>query len=68
MKMKPINASKKTNENLVYSNRQDRRVRQHSKIKSGQLVRTADFKRVLSKGDSTNYSYKTYAITEIYDE
>ena len=31
----------------------------------GQLVRTADNKRVFSKGDSTNYSYKLYTITEV---
>ena len=33
--------------------------------KLGQLVRTADTKRVFSKGDSTNWSYKLYTITEI---
>ena len=34
----------------------------------GQLVRTADIKRVFSKGDSRNYSYKLYTVTEvIYD-
>ena len=31
----------------------------------GQLLRTADNKRVFSKGDSTNYSYKLYTITEV---
>ena len=31
----------------------------------GELVRTADIKRVFSKGDSTNYSYKIYTITEV---
>ena len=67
-KMKPIDASKKSNEKLVYSNLQDRRVRQQPKNKLGQLVRTADIKRVFNKGDSTNWSYKLYTITEvIYD-
>ena len=28
-------------------------------------MRTADIKRVFSKGDSTNYGYKLYTITEI---
>ena len=28
------------------------------------MVRTADIKKVFSKGDSTNYSYKLYTITE----
>ena len=64
-KMTPNQASKKTNERKVYSNLQDRRVRQKPKFKLGQLVRTADIKRVFSKGDSTNWSYKLYKITEI---
>ena len=63
--MTPIQASKKSNEKLVYSNLQDRRVRQQPKFKLGQLVRTADIKRVFSKGDSTNWSYKLYTITEV---
>ena len=29
------------------------------------MVRTADIKRVFSKGDSTNYSYKLYTVTEV---
>ena len=65
IKMTPIQASKKSNERKDYSNLQDRRVRQQSKYKLGDLVRTADIKRVFSKGDSTNYSYKLYTITEV---
>ena len=66
--MKPIDASKKSNEKIVYSNLQDRRVKLKPKYKLGQLVRTSDIKRVFSKSDSTNYSYRLYAITEIiYD-
>ena len=64
-KMKPIGASKKSNEKIVYSNLQDKRKKLKPKYKLGQLVRTADIKRVFSKGDSTNYSYKLYTITEI---
>ena len=64
-KMKPIDASKKSNQKLVYNNLQDPRVKQLPKFKLGQLVRTADIKKVFSKGDSTNYSYKLYTITEI---
>ena len=68
IKMTPVQASKKANEKVVYSNLQDKRVKQTPKFKLGQLVRTADIKRVFSKGDSTNYSYKLYTITEvIYD-
>ena len=64
-KRTPAQASKKSNEKEVYHNLQDRRVRQKPKFNLGQLVRTADIKRVFGKGDTTNYSYKLYTITEI---
>ena len=64
-KMTPIQASKKINEKLVYNNLQDQRVKQPPKYKLRQLVRTSDIKKVFSKGDSTNYSYKLYTITEV---
>ena len=63
--MTPIQASKKSNEELVLTNLQDRRVKQKPKFDLGQLFRTADIKKVFSKGDSTNYSYKFYTITEV---
>ena len=65
IKMTPVQASKKSNEAEVYSNLQDKRKKLNPNFKLGQLVRTADIKRVFSKGDSTNYSYKLYTITEI---
>ena len=65
IKVTPNRASKKPNERKVYSNLQDKRRKLNPKYKLGQLVRTADMKRVFSKGDSTNYSYKLYTITEI---
>ena len=64
-KMKPIDASKKLNEKIVYSNLQDKRKILKPKYKLGKLVRTADIKRVFSKGDSTNWSYKLFTITEV---
>ena len=64
-KMKPIVASKQSNEKIVHSNLQDRRDEQPPKFKLGQLVRTADIKRVFSKGDSTNSSYKLNTISEV---
>ena len=64
-KMKPIDASKKSNEKLVYSNLQDQRDKQHPKYRLGQLIRTADIRRVFSRGDSTNWSNKLYTITEV---
>ena len=63
--MTPIQASKKVKEKEVYSNFQDRRDKHPPKFKLGQLVRTVDIKRVFSKGDSTNYSYNLYTITQI---
>ena len=68
IKMTPNQASKKVNERKVYSNLQDRRVRQKPNFKLGDLVRTADIKRVFSKNDSTNWSYKLYTITEVIHE
>ena len=63
--MTPIQASKKSNRKEVYSNLRDDREKQQPKFKLGQLVRTADIKKVFSKGDSTNWSYKLYTITEV---
>ena len=63
-----LQASKKVNGKEVYSNLQDTRVKQQPKYKLGQLVGTTDIKRVFSKSDSTNYSYKLYTITEVIHE
>ena len=65
IKMTPIQASKKLNQKLIYKNLKDDREVQNPKFNLGQLVRTADIKRVFSKGDSTNWSYKLYTITEV---
>ena len=65
IKLTPIQASKKSNEKKVHSNLQDKRRKINPKYKIGQLVRTADIKKVSSKGDSTNYSFILYTITEI---
>ena len=54
--MTPIQASKKSNEKEVYSNLQEKRRKLKPKYIFGQLVRTADIKKVFSKGDSTNFS------------
>ena len=63
--MTPLQASKKLNERKVYSTLRDDVVKQKPRYRLGRLVRTADIKRVFSKGDSTNYSYKLYTITEV---
>ena len=64
-KMTPVQASKKPNERQVYTNLQAKRVRRKPNFDLGDLVRTADIKRVFSKGDSTNWSYNLYTITEV---
>ena len=63
--MTPNEATKKANEKLVYNNLADDREKRQPKYKLGQLVRTADMKRVFGKGDRTNYSYEVYTITEV---
>ena len=63
--MTPVQASKRANEKPVYSNLHDKRENIIPKYKLGKLVRTTDIKKVFSIGDSTNYSYKLYTITEI---
>ena len=64
-KMTPIQASKQLNEKEVFSNLRDDREVRKPKFDLGDLVRTSDIKKVFSKGDSTNYSYKLYTITEV---
>ena len=64
LEMTPIDASIKSNEKEVCSNLQDKREKQKPVYNLGHFVRTADSKRVFSKGDSTNWSYKLYTITE----
>ena len=64
-KMTPIQASRKSNKKAVFDNLRDDRQKQRPKFKLGDLVRTADIKKVFSKGDSTNWSYNLYTIIEI---
>ena len=58
-------ASKKSNEKVVYNKLRDKREIQKPKLKLGQLVCAAGIKRVFSNGDSTNWSYKLYTIAEV---
>ena len=66
-KMTPIQASKKSNEKIIFDNLKDDRVKQNPKFKLGQLIRVADIKKVFGKGDSTNLSYKLYITEVIHD-
>ena len=64
-KLTPIQASLKKNEGYVYKNLLDKRKKVTPKFQINDLVRSADLKRTFSKGDTTNWSYKLYKITEI---
>ena len=67
-KLSPKDASLKKNEGFVYKNLLDKRKKIKPKFQINDLVRTADLKRTFSKGDTTNWSYKLYKITEIVND
>ena len=67
-KLSPIQASLKKNEGFVYKNILDKRKKIKPKYELGDLVRTADLKKTFSKGDTTNWSYKLYKLTEIIND
>ena len=67
-KLTPKDASLKKNEGFVYKNLLDKRKKIKPKFHINDLVRTADLKRTFSKGDTTNWSYKLYKITEIIND
>ena len=67
-KLTPKDASLKKNEGFVYKNLLDKRKKIKQKFQINHLVRTADLKRTFSKGDTTNWSYKLYKITEIIND
>ena len=67
-KLTPIQASLKKNEGYVYKNLLDKRKRITPKFQLNDLVRTADLRKTFSKGDTTNWCYKLYKITEIIND
>ena len=67
-KLSPKDASLKKNEGLVYKNLLDKRKKVKPKYEIGDLVRTADLKKTFSKGDTTNWSYTLYKVTEIIND
>ena len=67
-KLSPKDASLKKNEGFVYKNLLDIRNKIKPKFQINDLVRTADLKKTFSKGDTTNWSYKLYKITEIIND
>ena len=54
--MTPIQASLKKNEGYVYNKLLDKRRKVKPKFQINDLVRTADLKKMFSKGDTTNWS------------
>ena len=67
-KLTPIQASLKKNEGYVYKNLLNKRKKINPKFQVNDLVRVADLKKTFSKGDTTNWSYKLYKITEIIND
>ena len=67
-KLTPIQAGLKKNEGYVYKNLLDKRKKVKPKFQMNDFVRTADLKKTFSKGDTTNWSYKLYKITEIVND
>ena len=67
-KLSPNDASLKKNEAFVYKNLLDKGNKIKPKFQVNDLVRVADLKKTFSKGDTTNWSYKLYKITEIIND
>ena len=67
-KLTPIQASLKKNEGYVYKKILDKRKKITAKFQINDVVTTADLKKTFSKGDTTNWSYKLYKITEINND
>ena len=67
-KVTRIKDSSKKNERFVYKNLLDNRKQLKPKFQIIDLIRTADLKRTFSKGDTNNWSYKLYKITEIISD
>ena len=66
--MTPIQASLKKNEGFVYKNLRDKRKKVKPKFQINDLFRTAHLERTFSEGDTTNWSYILYKITEIIND
>ena len=67
-KLTPIQASLKKNEGYVYKNLLDKRNKITPKFQINDLVRTADLTKTFSKGDTINWSYKLYKITQAIND
>ena len=66
--MRPIQASLKKNEGYVYKNLLDKRKQTKPKFQVNDLVCVADLEKKFSKGDTTNWSYNLYKISEVIND
>ena len=68
-KLSPKDASlEKKTKDMFTKNLLDKRKKIKPKYEMGSLVRAADLKKTFSKGDTINWSYKLYKITEIIND
>ena len=67
-KLTPIQASLRKNEGYVYKNLLDKTKKIKPNVQINDLIRVADLKKTLSKGDTTDWSNKLYKITEINND
>ena len=67
-KLTTLEASLKKTKVVCTKNLLDKRKKIKPKYEIGDLVRTADLKKTFSKGDTTNWSYILYKITEIIND
>ena len=66
--MKPFQASLKKNERSVYKNLLDKGKIMNPEFQINDLVRTADLKKMFSKSDLTNWSFRLYKTKEIIND
>ena len=67
-KLMPIQASLKKNEGYVYKSLLHKRKKVRPNFQVNDLVRVANLKNTFSKGDTTNWSYKLYKVTENFND
>ena len=65
MKTIPVQTSSKKIVKVRFINLQDKRKEHQPKYNLGDLVRTAAIRKIISKGDSTNWGYDSYTVTEV---
>ena len=65
IKMKPVNASKKSNENIVRKNYNFETITNKKKFKIGDKVRISLLKNTFEKGYTSNWSEQIYVIYDI---